>query len=575
MGIKLPPESMPPSSVTLLVLKAKAHKKRILFVLFVVVPIVAGAIFVYWMRASDRAAAEDLAASYDNSTACLLGPTLAKGERASLRVRSIQLGGGHGQDVASAKSAWPHRCALLFEKLAAAALLQSQTEKDVAPRAAKLADWLRTTKALSEKGEDLDAFFAAADQAGLNAKPVKGATLAPKPSEALDFDSVPGKARVSHTSLRSEQIRFSQAKNGELFFVVDQDTTSRLCRVDDISERCDPIAGELGGKQGVRVVGSTGKGATPLLALVKGKDYVVHRSRGGFGHVATLALRAAHTDKSGYLALVSAPLDARGRFEVHEQLEAGGPLKKTSFVSNHFGFGVTEVHGVTIAGGQLLAAVRMSTGEVHLASRPLPLTAGPFTLSLPVKLPKGAVPVAACGTGTQLAVRLGAQASAVALYRGGTWTPLLTATAARGGRLESGIHCGGEGAVIHQAPTGQIECTSSACKAVSGAKFAVSPYEIRQERRVSFGTKVLALALTVNGGGVRYRLSAPDKLGRPGDDQLLFDGQVEEGKVLPKSRVEWLNVARAADGALVLLSTPKGVYAFRIMSDGKTRPAAF
>jgi hypothetical protein len=575
MGMKLSPESMPPSSVTLLVLKAKAHKKRILFALFVVLPILAGAIFVYWMRASARSATEDLAAAYDDATACLLGPALAKGERASLRVRSIQLGGGHRQEVAGAKSSWPHRCAPFFDKLAAAALLDSKTKKDVAPRAAKLADWLRTTKAVSEKGADFDAFFAAADEAALTAKSVTGAVLAPKPSEALDFDNVPGKARVSHKSLRSDQIRFSRAKGQRLFFVVDQDTTSRLCSVDARSERCEPIAGELGGKKDVRVVGSTGEGASPLLALAKGNDHVVHRSQGGFVHVATLPLRAAHTDKSGYLALVSAPLDARGRFEVHEQLEIGGPLKKTSFVSNHFGFGASTVHGVTIAAGQLVAAVRLSTGDVQLAFRPLPLTPGPFTLSLPVKLPNGAVPVAACGTGTQAAVRLGAQASAVAIYRSGAWTPLVMATAARGGRLEPGIDCAGEGAVIPQAPTGQIECSAANCKAVDGARFAVAPYEIRQEKRVSFGATVLAVALTANGGGVRYRLSAPAKLGRSGEDLLLFDGQVAEGKVLPKSRVEWIHVARAANGALVLLSTPKGVYAFRIMSDGKARPAAF
>ncbi len=121
---------------------------------------------------------------------------------------------------------------------------------------------------------------------------------------------------------------------------------------------------------------------------------------------------------------------------------------------------------------------------------------------------------------------------------------------------------------------GQQRCTPAGCKLTQGVRPEFKPFKVRDSYWAGLSGKVLAVGATEQRGGLRYRFADGKNLADKGGHQLLFDDLVRDGAVQKTSTVLGLLLAGRGRFAVVLLTTPGGVYALRIDGEGKVTPAA-
>jgi hypothetical protein len=119
----------------------------------------------------------------------------------------------------------------------------------------------------------------------------------------------------------------------------------------------------------------------------------------------------------------------------------------------------------------------------------------------------------------------------------------------------------------------QRRCTAAGCRATEGVAPRYAPFDQRDGALADVGGRILAVGLTEGRGGVRYRYAAGKNLADEGRDRLLFDDLVRGGAVQSDSVVLGMRLLGRGRYAVLLLTTPTGLYALRFDAQGKPRPA--
>jgi hypothetical protein len=100
-----------------------------------------------------------------------------------------------------------------------------------------------------------------------------------------------------------------------------------------------------------------------------------------------------------------------------------------------------------------------------------------------------------------------------------------------------------------------------------------TPFKQKQGAVADVGGRILAVALTEERGGLRFRHAAGKRLADKGQDRVLFDDLVRDGVVGKDSVILGMHLLGRGRFAVLLLSTPAGLYAVRFDAKGQPSPA--
>jgi hypothetical protein len=553
-----------------LVRDQQRKSRRTRLVLFVILPVVLLVGGVAFWLISKQTAEREIREAWSNTSACLVGAPLADKERASLRFRAVQLAAA--QTERDKGDAWPGRCAdvvaALFEKLRQHGRETEGGDEGLGKRAEQLALELRKSEAMPDLSATIDGLYEAAKDL-----PTEAVTsTAPAPDVAPNLDTMPESSRISPLQYTLDRLTGTPMVDTEVHVLLHDtriDKAAILCTFTaEGKDRCKKLGGELQGKSGLRLSGTTDPGASPLVFAGRNGEDGIYRSDTG-QKVTAMRAHSGFVAKNGYVALVGMANDDEGGFELVQQRAPGAPLEKRTIEPNAFTPKASAIHRREILWDRLIIQTvdeAVDDEAPHLHELGLPATEDQKPVSIaPLNWVNASI--YGCRTSDTLIARVGDERGFLTFRKDDKWsTPvpvdyfLRAMTCDRGELVFTGF--GGE----------QMRCTAAGCQEARGAGPTFAPFKTREGTIADLNGKVLVVMQTEK-GGVRFRWDAPKVLDRAGQDRLLFDDLVKDNAVQKDSTVLGMMLLGRGRFAVALMTTPKGVYALRFGADGKPTPA--
>ncbi len=574
----IPPPEPSADSIRELALDAKRKRARALLILFVAIPAVSAIIGVIGWITSQKAAEEDIAAAWNEASACLIGMPLAEGERASLRMRAVQLAAVTSELDRGTEARWPNRCgdpvAALHE-----ALRKHGRDKDgdegLAARTEQLAVTLRKAEVMHDLSAPIDGLYEAAAKLGLKAEPVTLQVPTPEPTPRFNLDTLPEAARISPLQFALDSVSATPMVGTEIHVMVYDrkvDETPILCTFSPTgADRCRPLGGELKGKSGLRLAGTVDEGGEPLVFAGKDGDDGIYRSSGAFDKITTMQAHSAYVAKDGYVAIAGFnDGSGEGGFELVEQAAPKAPTTKLTIKPELFGKDTSQVHRKQLLWGKLL--VQVIDGEdanisPRLTVADVPSHEGKLAFQTIAKLDWVNAQIFGCRTQKTMVVGVGRSEGFFTFLEGDKWS-----SPVRIDSIAGAFSCYEGEAVFTNSWGGQLRCTPAGCKPIRGVRPDFKPFKDRDMFWAGLSGKILAVATLEGRAGLRYRFAGGKNLAKKRGDQLLFDDLVRDGTVQKDSTVLGILLAGRGSFAIVLLTTPGGVYALRVDATGKVAP---
>jgi hypothetical protein len=508
-----------------------------------------------------------------------VGPPLAAGDKASLRMRAIQLVAIHSERDKNPETRWPSRCAdeiaLLYEALRKHGRTKDGDE-GLAARAEAFAVQLRKTETMGDVSNEVDGLFDAAAAMKLSASAASLPTPTPEPSPGLSLDSLPEGARITPLQYTLDSVTATPMVGTEIHVMVYDkkvDDKPILCTFTPTgADRCRHLGGELVGKSGLRLGGTVEAGASPIVLAGRDGDDGVYRSDGGFEKVVSMPVQSAYVAKDGYLAAAGFSLDGNeGRFELVEQAKAGAPTSKITVGADIAGPKAEQIHRKQLLWGKLVAQVlfKGDASKPRLQYADLPTHGKAPALTDIAEVNWLRAGIFGCRTEKTMVVGVGLSRGFLTFLEDAGWSSAVELEA-----IPPAFGCHAGEAVFTSAWGDQQRCTPAGCTPVDGVAPSFAPFKVRESFFADLNGKVLAVASTDGRGGMRYRHASGKNLAVEGGDAVLFDDHVQDGKVVKDSTVLGLLLAGRGRYAVVLLTTPKGVYALRFDDAGKPTPAS-
>jgi len=567
-----------PDSLTELAADAAKKKKRTMLVLFGVIPVAVASIGGAAWYFGEQAAKEEIAAAWNEASACLVGAPLGEGDQASLRMRAVQLTAVHAERDRKAETRWPNRCADRVAALHEALRKHGRDgggEEGLAARSETFAVTLRKAEVMTDLSKDVDAVYEAARAMGLRAAPVTLQIPTPEPSPAFNLDEMPAHSQLSSHQFTLDSVSATPMVGREIHMMVYDkkiDPIPIVCTFRPAGDdACRALGGELEGKSGLRLGGTIDDGANPLVYAGRDGDAGVYRSDGDFEKITEMRVQSGWVSKDGFVALTGYAEDSKtGRFTLVTQVGPGAPVNETTIEPEDVDGDAHQIHRKQLLWGKLMvqALFDHDPPQPRLFDADLPARGDEPSFNLIADVNWINASIFGCRTKDTMAVVVGRSAGFLTFLEGSSWsTPVKIDSI--GGAF--GCHAGE--AVFTNPFGGQQRCTPAGCKYVDGQAPAWEPFRSRDVYWADLSGKVLAVASTDRRGGLRYRWAEGKNLALEGTDRTLFDDLVLDGKVQADSTILGLKLAGRGDFAVVLMTTPKGVYALRFDADGKPKPA--
>ncbi len=567
-----------PDSLTELAADAAKKKKRTMLILFGVIPVaVAGIGGAAWYF-GEQAAQEEIGNAWNESSACLVGAPLEEGARASLRMRAIQLTAVHAERDRKADTRWPNRCADHVAALHEALRKHGRDgggEEGLAARSETFAVTLRKAEVMTDVSKDVDAVYEAAHALGLSASPATLQIPTPEPSPALTLDQLPPTSQLSSHQFTLDSVSATPMVGREIHIMVHDkkiDPVPVVCSFRPSgNDVCRTLGGELEGKSGLTLGGTVDDGASPLVYAGHEGDAGVYRSDGDFEKITEMRVQSGWVSKDGFVALTGYSEDSKtGRFTLVTQSGPGAPVRETTIEPDDIDGDAHQIHRKELLWGKLMvqALFDRDPPKPRLFYGDLPPLEDKPSFNLIADVNWINASIFGCRTKDTMAVVVGRSAGFLTFLEGSAWsTPVKIDSI--GGAF--GCHAGE--AVFTNPYGGQQRCTPAGCKYVDGQAPTWEPFRSRDVYWADLSGKVLAVAATDRRGALRYRWAEGKNLATQGTDRTLFDDLVSGGQVQTDSTILGLRLAGRGDFAVVLMTTPKGVYALRFDADGKPKPA--
>jgi len=585
------PEIDPVDSAAKLIADARSKRRRALFIVVVVVAVGVGSA-VYWTTRSNAEAKRAVAEAWTDAFGCLLGAPLGENERASLRMRAIQQAAVRQSGMAEDR--WPNRCADEIAELNQVLrrhVEEGDGEEGLTYRSEQLALALRKNKTpLHDFSVRVDGFVAAAKKLGLTAGAYGGPKPA-KPSTAFNVDTVPENARISEQQYTVDMVFAEPLPGVDLQLMVHDrrlDPSPTVCTFGATSDtaHCRKVPGDdLAGKPLLRLQGTTAAGAAPLVFAGRQGSEGVFRSASG-QRVATMLTSSSYADGRGYVALATGALDNDGRFELLQQDASGVAPSRTEITPDLLSSEANQIDSAAILWDTLFvqfAHVPEAGAEpiaepsvARLAYAKLPLLAGKkkeLSQAFRVVGVAGSrsPSIRGCATPKGRIISLGhallfeadgAFEHPVVLESSPLPTPSPYGTV---GSCDSGE-------VVFTAGTRlQFRCTIKGCQEIKGGPAPTwEPFKVVDSALVDLGGKLLAVA-HLEGGGIRFRHATGAQIATA-EETILFDDQIRDGAVGEDVTVSGIRLLTRGRFAVLLVSTSKGLFAFRFDADGKPTP---
>ena len=572
----VPPPEPSMESIRELTLGAQRRKRRTLLVLLAI-PVVCAVGGVGWWQLSERQARREIGQAWSAVSSCLVGPSLPQGMRASVRMRAIQLAAIRTERELKSEARWPSRCADAVAQLYETMRRHGQDQdgaEGLAKRAEEFGALLRKTETMNDVSAQADGLFEAAAARSLVAEAATLPNPPPEPVAAPSLDTLPEAARITPLQYTLDRVSAPPLVDTALHLLIyDQHVNPApiLCTFTASGDdHCRTLGGELQGKAGLALGGTTEEGASPLVFVGPDGDQGIYRSDSG-QRVTAMRAESAYVAKSGYVAIAGFPIDEHGTFELVQQSAPGAPLEKATIEAKDFEPKSGQIHRREILWDKLLVQILdpdSDKSRPRLQYLPLPAKGAKPKFVDIAPLDWVNASIIGCRTPDTTVVRIGLDQGFITFFADGRWsTPVPVES------FPPAFGCDRGEAVFTNALGGQQRCTPAGCHFSEGQAPAYEPFQQREGAMADLNGKILSVALTDRRGGVRYRHADGQNLVAVGQDRLLLDDLVKDGKVEQDSTVLGMRLAGRGRFAVLLLSTPAGVYAMRFDADGKPTPA--
>ena len=577
----------------------RLRKKKLIWLAIAAV-FVAGALGGLDMLVT-QAAERVTQAAWARAETCIAG---AETTPLGAKIRNAQLA---AMEVPSDKrlrmNGWPVRCAPALREFA---LTARPKRLDIAGATEELAASVAGDPAVvtSGLGEVVDRLFTRAAAEDLVLGPAKGF---PEPTRAspLPLASIATDAHMLGEPITLKSIHRSPLADDTLRFIVDDTTLRKGPAVCSLAEGARAIActkvpspaAEM--SPGLRLWGSTAARVNPFVfAGWRGKSGIFRADTGErvvdrleYGAYGATAL---DDGSLGYLAWHARPPEIRfvhiapdGRHaeSAVRWRESGNPYYSSSVLWSHVVFRRADGEGIRLFAREIDPSGAMGP-EAEIAplnGEVAQIVGGPGGGE------EGEEPyITGCRSGESTVLRAitnGGRDSYLSFFRAGHWTAPVRAPG-----LGSKLQCRPGEATLSRvwgAPWFGTQvgidlrvCTVAGCEdrsiglneALNGNK-DILPRDPASVRVVDIDGKLLLVWLAGEIGGLRYRFGASGELNGV-RDTVFFDDHAHEGAFGKKSTLVDFDLLPMAHGAVLLLGTLDGVFAYRFDSSGKTSPVA-
>jgi hypothetical protein len=589
------PEPMgPPSDDYEALLAKRARRRRLALATGAGIVVAVGAGVYALLSYQERQHAERMSTALGKLEACLVGPPLAGDERASVRVRRIQLRAMALPEDALGADPWPRRCGT-FAHQVDEEVRSAKKAESLGKAAAALAKTLRDTPALSgDLTTDVDAVFGAAATEKVAARAPADADPPPELASPLDADELGRGTPISPRAFSFATIFNEPHAAADLRLLVDDPKSpdgSFLCTVRRSSPeaRCAVLPKAITStKQGLRLLATTADGAEPLVfAGNRGAEGVFRADTGE--RIESLYSYGGSSWVDGFSTVL-------GWKEAEKELVAtrkapGAPATQTkldppfrignAYYSAQMLWDDVLLRGVTEAEERRLFALPLQRdGEVLGA----PVDVGELPEPGRIEGGRDEPPhITGCKTADAVVVRVKGYSNDFLTFRlGGKWTSPLSPGLSGGtlscSKSQAAITRVDSSTQAYSTSVRHVACTTAGCrqsthvfKQLLGERYAdLSPRDGHVDAVDLDGQVVLAWAAGER-GGVRVRVAAPEALAKA-PDQVVFDDLRKEGAMTNLSTFFDLKLVSREGFAVLLLSTVTGVHALRIEPNGKVSP---
>jgi hypothetical protein len=561
-------DPLAPDSLTELGSDNRAKKRRVAAIILVGVPLLLGGGGYALLKMQEARHNQAIRDAWRRAAGCLLDVPLEAGQKASVRVRRMQL-----QAVLVEKDPhqpnWPERCAdpvANVNTVLRAGARNAGPEGELSEQAEKLALLLRKAGQLSDLSAPVDAFFEAGRRAGFDGKDLAPPPQPPpQPKEAFDVDLLPKTALVSPLSYAVDSLSTPGLIGPELHLLTYDmrlDKKPILCTFGPAGPEatCRKLGGEIAGKPGLALEGTADPGALPLvIAGQHGAEGVFRADTGERLPLPELA--ASYVAKDGYVAAIGRVDPETGSFKLVEQ-RPGEKLEKHRIEPKQLDPEASQIHRLNLLWNKLVIQTyyedNAKAPRLQYLELPAKDPSGPFKDIGELNWLNAAVQ--ACRSGDTLSVRFGGDGGYLTFFHDARWTKPLPVQRFDGAAMS----CDGPEAVMDWVG-GQQRCTSGGCKRVDGAASKFDPFNIKRWQSGDINGKQLLLAQT-DDGGMRYRMG-------PGEHGLLFDDRIKDAAVQAESTLIGSKLYARGRFAVLMMSTPAGMFALWFDANGKPWPA--
>ena len=541
-----------------------------------------GAVRVVRQRASELA--------YANLATCVLGQPLSAFEPPSVRFHAIQLAAMGGAPEAlpqAGRPGWPMRCAPLAQAVARDRKLARGQKDAIALSSARLAEQLATYSVLTQEvdlSESIDRVFKDGAAANIRWSTATETLLPPPPVKAPSVDTLELARALFRKPFSTLTISPSPFTDTSVRFVVDDAALGRpaLCAWSGPGApvRCREVPPSIAQGSGLGLFGTTADGVEPFLfAGPHARDGIVDSTSGArvsdklpYGIYGATSRAAGTLD---YLTWADSVPGVHLRHVAADGTATDARILQGEDLGNPY-------YSTTLAWDWLVYRA-VKDDQIHVFFRKLldGRALGPVEDAGLVGS-GGAIEggdreelhTTACRSREGIAVRFkGWNRQYVAIRVNGRWASPVEA-AGTGGVLT----CHGTEAVLTSFDARNVR--QSRCGAAGCAEQNVDLSALSGGTAWATDARVAAMDVAGNlllvwyagaAGGVRMRFGPIDKFAAT-SDVVLFDDHVQEGKFVAESRFSGFRVLPVDGGALLLIGTTVGVFAYSIDRSGKTVP---
>jgi hypothetical protein len=580
------------------ILRAQRRALRRRLVAIAVAVVLIGAAATAFVLAIESRGREAARMAYGQLDACLFGD---RGEeKPSARVRNLQLKAMSTPPdkrlAAEASDAWPLRCSAPAHRFAEA-LRQTGKKPELSAAAEKLGKALASDAAysadLSALVDDLHARAAAeafdrGDQGG------DDLTRTPPAATPMTLATLPEDARLVAPQTTLSGVHVSPFADHVLRLVVDErdlptgPVACAMARADEalICTRIPRPASQL--TPALRPWGTTAEKTRPFVFAgdrgkagvfdaAKGTRVVEKLEYGAYGASAledgSLAYLVWNDRPPGTHLVRIAPDGARSETRIVARSESGNPYYSTSILWDFVAY----------------KQVRKDSDGIRLMVRELgpaggagpPVDIGRIDEVGHIEGGSEEAHLTGCRNGRTVAIRAKGWQNTYLSFRSplfaGGWSAPVESRGLRGaltcGEVDEATVTRVRGRRSGSRFKGAIEqsvCNASGCSEKSvdvGAMLAhaedVMPREEKDIRAIDLGGRLLIIWSAGDAGGIRMRLAPIDRIAGE-QDSVIFDDRVRDGVYTTESTVIGFELLPGARGAVLLLGTVDGVYAFSI-----------